>query len=355
MTITPSSLSSMPAGCTATVSATGLPSGLSLNASTGVITGTPTSATTSSVTVTYTVKDNAGATKSTSPATSTFTITAYAPLTPSQVLGAATSANTGAWAWAMVDTTLSYGASYFDYYSGSGTNTTLPGLSSATNCPSGGSYTASWFQATSGFVTVSDYVTVTYANCAINSAVTLNGSATHTLTSILTGQSRTYTNTYSALTIAVNSRGTVSVPNGQVATYLTPASSSTYPMTYISSAASASLGVTATSAQYASGTYSLTSPTRNDIYSSATAHTITGSGTESDGTYSNVSLTSVTGITRISTSGTWSTSVFPVNTVGYNGASITATTTSASTTTLSGTNNNNASIASQALSFAYFY
>ncbi len=76
-TYTPSSLSSLPTGCTATVTATGLPAGLTVNPSTGVIAGTPTLVGISSALVTLTIRDTAGSIVSPTPSTSTvgFTIT----------------------------------------------------------------------------------------------------------------------------------------------------------------------------------------------------------------------------------------------------------------------------------------
>jgi hypothetical protein len=176
-TFTPSSLSTLPTGCTATVTATGLPAGLSINASTGVISGVPTVAGNSSVVVTLTIRNNANVVVSPTPTSSTIALTVALGFSPTITsANAATLLFNGAYAVKMNE--FSRG-SYDDYlaFSNPSNWTAFLGAGRTQNCTVSGNWKKIVKDVdTSNTLSVGDTLEYVYTNCSDTAGSSLSGS-----------------------------------------------------------------------------------------------------------------------------------------------------------------------------------
>jgi hypothetical protein len=286
------------------------------------------------------------------------------PLTSAQIQDATKSANSANWILSTVDTIQYIGFTYLaNLQTLSGTNTTTTDL--GTVCPNGGSYLATWLTNSTQYLTVGDTITLNLTNCVKSDGYTYNGSETYTITSATLP-----TPTTSEVIIkSVLDNLTVTTPQVMLSsTPLTTLSFSgtnmsfsrtqtlsnntyTYPKTY-KSTGNLTANMTTSAGNIASGTYTISNATANDVFSSSSAHSLAYSLTSSDGTFNNLVLTNTQ--PKESTSSGLVISAYPIYQVNYSGAQITATV-SASGTTLSGTNSDGSTISNISLGSKYFY
>jgi hypothetical protein len=288
------------------------------------------------------------------------------PLTDSQLLAVAKSANSADWSLTIVDTLQSQGMSYlighrktyFTFPALSGSNTNVLDRNNTPLCSSG-RYTATWNFKSLDYYAVDDTITVDFSNCVRSSGATYNGSEIFSITSsTLNGTNyTTVTSNLNNLSYTSSKGSAISFSNADKITYTSSGTylnnSYAYPFTYTTNASYTTKLVT-TATNLEPGTYTVSNASMLTNYASDGNSTESASFNSSDGTYNDVIITNITP-TKVTTENNITTTTYPKNSLTYSGATINLKTNSSSSTTMSGTNTDGSTFTTVDTGYGYSY